>query len=68
MALTCDCKETVLVGVRADPKFRDALLKAGVETLLAGNVDTGKAILSDYIKPTVGFGQFGAETESRPRA
>jgi DNA-binding phage protein len=68
MALTRDFKETVLARVQADPKFRDALLKEGIETLLAGNVDTGKAILRDYIKATVGFEQLGAETGSSPKS
>jgi DNA-binding phage protein len=68
MALTRDFKETVLARVQADPNFRDALLKAGIETLLAGNVDTGKAILRDYIKATVGFEQLGAETGSSPKS
>jgi len=68
MALTRDFKETVLARVQADPKFRDALLKEGIETLLAGNVDTGKAILRDYIKATVGFEQLGAVTGSSPKS
>jgi hypothetical protein len=38
------------------------LLKEGIETLLAGDVDTGKSILRDYIKATVGFEQLGAAT------
>lgn len=50
------------------PKFRDALLKEGIETMLASDVDTGKAILRDYIKPTVGFEQLGAETGSSPKS
>ena len=61
VALTRDFKETILARVQADPKFRDALLKEGIETMLAGDVDAGKAILRDYIKATVGFGQRGAE-------
>ena len=68
MALTRDFKETVLARVQADPKFRDALLKEGIETLLGGDVDTGKAILRDYIKATVGFEQLGAETGSSPKS
>ena len=68
MALTRDFKETVLARVQADPKFRDALLKEGIETMLAGDVDTGKAILRDYIKATVGFEQLGAETGSSPKS
>lgn len=68
MALTRDFKETVLARVQADPQFRDALLKEGVETMLAGDVDSGKAILRDYIKATVGFQQLGAETDSSPKS
>ena len=68
MALTRDFKETILARVQADPKFRDALLKEGIETLLGGDVDAGKAILRDYIKATVGFEQLGAETGSSPKS
>ncbi|WP_077002636.1 DNA-binding protein [Variovorax sp. KK3] len=68
MALTRDFKETILARVQADPKFRDALLKEGVETMLAGDVDTGKAILRDYIKATMGFEQLGAETGASPKS
>lgn len=68
MTLTRDFKQTVMARVRADPEFRDALLKEGIETLLAGNVDTGKAILRDYIKATVGFKQLGAETGASPKS
>jgi hypothetical protein len=50
MTLTRDFKETILARVQRDPKFRNAMLKEGIETLLAGNVDTGKSILRDYIK------------------
>lgn len=68
MALTRDFKETVLARVQADPKFRDTLLKEGIETMLAGDVDTGKAILRDYIKATLGFEQLGAETGASPKS
>ena len=68
MALTRDFKETILARVQRDPKFRNALLKEGIEALLAGDVDTGKSILRDYIKATVGFEQLGAETGSSPKS
>lgn len=68
MALTRDFKETVLARVQADPKFRNALLKKGVEAMLAGDLDVGKAILRDYIKATVGFEKLGAETGSSPKS
>ena len=55
MALTRDFKVTVQARVQADPAFRKALLREGIETLLSGDVDTGKAILRDYIKATARF-------------
>ncbi|KUM44979.1 helix-turn-helix domain-containing transcriptional regulator [Pseudomonas sp. EpS/L25] len=68
MALTRYFKETVQARVQADPKFRDALFTDGIETMLAGDVDNGKAILRDYIKATVGFEQLAAETGSSPKS
>ena len=68
MALTRDFKVTVQARVQADPAFRDALLREGIETLLGGDVDTGKAILRDYIKATVGFEKLGAETGSSAKS
>ena len=61
MALRRDFKATVQARVRADPAFREALLREGTETMLSGDVDTGKAILRDYIKATVGFEKLGAD-------
>ena len=49
-------------------KYRDALLREGIEYMLAGNVDTGKAILRDYIKATVGFEKLGTDTGSSPKS
>ena len=39
--------------VAADPAFAEALLREGIDTMLTGEVDTGKAILRDYIKATI---------------
>ena len=68
MALTRDFKETILARVQADPKFRDALLKEGIETLLAGDVDTGRAILRDYINATIGFEELARRTGTPPKS
>ena len=62
MALTRHFKETVATRVGRDPAFREALLREGIETLLAGDVATGKAVLRDYINATVGFEALGAAT------
>jgi len=55
MALTKDFKDTIQARALRDPAFRKALLQEGVECLLAGDVDTGKAVLRDYINATIGF-------------
>lgn len=68
MALTRDFKATVQARVEADPAFGEALLREGVETLLGGDVDAGKAILRDYIKATVGFEKLGADTGASPKS
>ena len=65
MPLTRDFKETVQARVRRDPAFREALLKEGIECLLAGDMDIGKAVLRDYIKATIGFQEL-SELTDRP--
>ena len=55
MALTRDFKETIRARVKRDPGFRKALLREGIENFLAGDVETGKVILRDFINATVGF-------------
>jgi hypothetical protein len=57
--LTRSFNELVQKHVADDPAFAEALLREGIEAMLGGDVDTGKAILRDYIKATVGFEQLG---------
>jgi len=61
MALTRSFKELVQKRVARNPAFGKALLREGIDTMLAGDVDTGKAILRDYIKATVGFEATGTQ-------
>ena len=68
MALTLDFKETVKNRVERDPAFREELLKEGIECLLTGDMDTGKAILRDYINATIGFDGLGSLTEKSPKS
>ncbi len=68
MALTRDFKETIQVRVERDPAFRAELLKEGVECLLSGDVDTGKAVLRDYINATIGFEELGNLTDKSPKS
>jgi hypothetical protein len=68
MALTRSFKELVQKRVASDPAFGEALLREGIDTMLAGDVDTGKAILRDYIKATVGFEKLGEATGTQPKS
>jgi hypothetical protein len=68
MALTRDFKETIQARVERDPAFREELLKEGVECLLSGDVDTGKAVLRDYINATIGFEGLGDLTGKSPKS
>ena len=67
MALTRSFKETVQARVATDHSFREALLREAIDTMLTGDIDTGKAILRDYIDATVGFEKLGAVTGTSPR-
>jgi hypothetical protein len=62
MALTREFKELVQKRIARDPAFGEALLREGIDTMLAGDVYTGKAILRDYINATVGFTKLGEAT------
>ena len=68
MVKTKSFKELVQGHVKDDKKFAEALLREAVDAMLSGDVDTGKAILRDYIKATVGFEKLGAETGSPPKS
>jgi DNA-binding phage protein len=68
MALTRDFKETIKARVERDPAFREALLKEGIDCLLAGDMETGKAVLRDYVKATMGFERLATVTGKSPKS
>ena len=68
MALTRSFKETVQARAQRDGAFREALLAEGVDALLAGDVDTGKSVLRDYINATIGFEKLGTATGTPPKS
>lgn len=45
MALTRSFKELVQKRVADDPAFGEALLREGIDAMLAGDVDAGRAVL-----------------------
>jgi hypothetical protein len=62
MPLTRDFKETVKARAEKDSAFREALLAEALDCFLAGDTDTRKAILRDYINVTIGFEALGVLT------
>lgn len=68
MPLTRDFKQTVLERIARDPQFGRELLREAVELMLAGDIETGKAILRDYVNGTVGFEALGRATRKSPKS
>jgi hypothetical protein len=68
MAKTGSFKDLVQARVKTDKKFAEALLREGVDAMLSGDVETGKTILRDYIKATVGFEKLGEATGTQPKS
>jgi DNA-binding phage protein len=68
MALTRDFKETVRDRAQADPAFRAALLSEAIDLLLSGDVETGRALLRDYINATIGFVELGRKSGMPPKS
>jgi hypothetical protein len=54
--------------VKRDTKFAEALLREGIDAMLSGDLETGKTILRDYIKATIGFEKLGAATGAPPKS
>src|SRR6202140_1081976 len=68
MARTKSFKELVEHHVKGDRKFAEALLREGIDAMLSGTPDTGKASMRDYIKAPVGFEKLGAATGTPPKS
>ena len=68
MALTKDFKDLVQQRVAKDQRFAEALLREGIDAMLSGDVETGKTVLRDYIKATVGFEKLGEATDTPPKS
>jgi DNA-binding phage protein len=60
---TKSVKDLIQKRVAHDPDFATALLRDCIETLLSGDVETGKTILRDYIKATIGFEKLSEATQ-----
>ena len=68
MVKTKSFKELVQSQAKADKTFAEALLREGVDAMLSGDMETGKTILRDYIKATVGFEKLGEAIDTPPKS
>ena len=67
MPLTHDFKETIRARAQADPAFRQELLREAIECYIGGDLETGKAVLRDYVNATVGFQDLEKHTRAGAR-
>ena len=68
MPLTRDFKETIKARASRDAAFRKHLLREAVDCMLAGDVETGKTVLRDFINATIGFDELGNLTRKSPKS
>ena len=68
MARTKSFHRLVRQHVKDDAKFAKALLREGIDAMLSGDIETGKTIMRDYIKATIGFEKLGAATGAPPKS
>ena len=68
MSLTRDFRETIKARAERDSAFREELLREGAECLLSGDLETGKAVLRDYVNAAVGFRALGGLTGKSPKS
>jgi hypothetical protein len=52
MPLTRDFRETVMARAKSDQDFRSELIVEATNAFLAGEVETGKTLLRDYLNGT----------------
>ena len=52
MRLTRDFRETVMARVKSDPAFRSELIIEATNAFLMDDMETGKALLRDYLNAT----------------
>jgi DNA-binding phage protein len=62
MPLTRKFRETVWTRAQGDARFRAAMLTEAINELLSGDLDTGKAMLRDYVNASITFDGLAKQT------
>ena len=60
--------ETVQTDIKKDAEFRRALLSEAVACMVAGDLETGKTVLREYVNGTVGFVDLGDALGRSPKS
>jgi hypothetical protein len=68
MASTRKFSDTVRADLQSNAEFRRALLSQAVACMVSGDVETGKAVLREYVNGTVGFLKLGAALSRSPKS
>ncbi len=62
MPITRKFRDTVWGRAQRDARFRAAMLTEAINELLAGNLDTGRAQLRDYVNASITFDGLAKQT------
>ena len=68
MPLTRDFKETIRARAQSDPAYRLALIEEALESLVSGDLDGGRSMLSNYINATIGYNALAKLTGRDPKS
>ncbi len=68
MTLTRNFKETIQARAIQDPEFRAGLFQKSIDSMLAGDTETGRMLLRDYINATIGFEELGRVADRSPKS
>ncbi len=67
MTLTRSFRETIKEQL-TDPGFRREFLREAVANMVAGDLDTAKSVLREYINGTIGFIALGEALSKSPKS
>lgn len=68
MTVTKNFRDTVQARAAGDPDYRYGLLTESLDSMLSGDLETGKALLRDYINATIGFEALAKAVEKSPKS
>ena len=67
MPLTRSFRETILEQL-GNPEFRREFLREAVGNMVAGDLDTAKSVLREYVNGTLGFVALGRALSKSPKS